>query len=129
MRELDPRKSYRCGPVGLEAQHRPAAALDRPVVLLDDIVQVLAVANQDVYPPPIFSTEPAQRPMALLVPVECDPARPPWRARCDRLAEKGHRRSDSPPELSRSRHPDGRVGRPRQSHDDHALGVPIRPGI
>lgn len=53
MRELDAQESHG-GPVGLEPQHGPAAALDRPMVLLDDDVQVLAVAHQDEYPPPIF---------------------------------------------------------------------------
>ena len=30
VRELDARQSHRCGPIGLQAQHRPAAALDSP---------------------------------------------------------------------------------------------------
>ena len=96
MREFDARQRHDGGPIGLEAEHGSAAALDRPLVLLDDLVQVLAVANQDVYPPPVFSTEPAQRPVTLLVPIQRDLARPPWRARCHHLAEKGRRRSDSP---------------------------------
>ncbi len=50
MRELDARQRHGGGPMRLEAQHGSAAAPDRPVVLLDDIVQVLAVADQDVYP-------------------------------------------------------------------------------
>ena len=42
MSELDARESHGCGPVGLEAEHGPAAAFDRPMALLNDIVQVLA---------------------------------------------------------------------------------------
>ena len=95
MGELDARESHRRGPIRPEAEHGTEPARDRPVALLDDIVQVLAVADQDVDPPPIFSTEPAQRPMALLVPIQPDLMRLPWRARCHRLAEKGHRGSDS----------------------------------
>ena len=38
MRELDAGQSHRRGPVVLEAEHRPAPALDRPVVLLDDVI-------------------------------------------------------------------------------------------
>jgi hypothetical protein len=31
----------------LEAEHRPRASLDRPMVLLDNIVQILVLANLD----------------------------------------------------------------------------------
>jgi hypothetical protein len=69
------------------------------VVLVDDIVQVLAVAHQDVYPTAIVSWKLAQCPMTLLVTIQRDLARPSGRAGRNRLAEQGHRRSDSAPGL------------------------------
>ena len=41
MHEFQPSQSDGCRPIGLEAQHGAASSLDRPMILLYDIVQVL----------------------------------------------------------------------------------------
>ena len=64
-------------PVGFEPKHRSAPALDRPVVLLDDVVQVAAHAYQDVFPAMLLATEPAQAQMTRFMAVERDLPRPP----------------------------------------------------
>jgi hypothetical protein len=46
MHEFQPSQSDGRRPIGLEAQHGAASALDRPMILLHDIVQVLALAYQ-----------------------------------------------------------------------------------
>ena len=40
MRQLDARERYRCVSERFEAQHRSAAAFDRAMILLNDVVQV-----------------------------------------------------------------------------------------
>jgi len=45
MRKLDARDCHRCGLHGLEPEHRHTSSLDRSVILLDDVVEVLAGSN------------------------------------------------------------------------------------
>jgi hypothetical protein len=42
MRKLDARDCHRCGLDGFEPEHRRTSSLDRPVILLDDVVKVRA---------------------------------------------------------------------------------------
>ena len=95
MHELEPSQSYSCRLIGLEAKHGPAPALDSPVILLDDIVQVMTLTHDDVFPPVVLSTQPAQRQMTRSVPIQRDLARPPGRGGRKRLAKESHCRSDS----------------------------------
>jgi len=55
---LDPGQSDRRRPMGLEAEHGPTPALDRAVILFDDVVEVRAPAHEDVLPAMILSTKP-----------------------------------------------------------------------
>jgi hypothetical protein len=45
MRQFQASQSYSGRLIGLEAKHGPAAALDSPVILLDDIVRVMEVSS------------------------------------------------------------------------------------
>ena len=91
-------------PIGLEAQHGAASALDRPMILLYDIVQVLAPAYQDVFPPMILSTKSAQTQMTGLVTIQRNLPRPSWCAERKRLAKKGHSRSNTASRLEQGVH-------------------------
>lgn len=62
MREINAHQCGSCGPIGLGAQHGPAPALERPVILLNGVDQVLAVAHQDVLPASVLATMPPQSP-------------------------------------------------------------------
>ena len=97
--EFQPSQSDGRRPIGLEAQHGAASSLDRPMILLYDIVQVLALAYQDVFPPMILSTKSAQTQMTGFVSIQRDFPRPSWRAERNRLAKKGHSRSNTAPRL------------------------------
>jgi len=57
IRELDSGERYGRRPKGIEAQHWGAAPLDREVLLLDDVVQISATANDDRSPSRIFSSK------------------------------------------------------------------------
>jgi hypothetical protein len=57
MHEFQPSQSDGRRPIGLEAQHGAAPALDSPVILLDDIVQVMALTHEDVFPSVVLSTQ------------------------------------------------------------------------
>src|SRR6202023_3812461 len=91
-------------PIGLETQHGAASALDRPMILLDDIVQVLALAYQDVFPPLILSTKSAQTQMTGFVSIQGNFPRPSWCAERKRLAKKGYRSCNSAPRLEQGVH-------------------------
>jgi len=47
-------------PVGLEAEHWLAPALDGPVILFDDVVQVATLSHPNVFPSVVLPTEPTQ---------------------------------------------------------------------
>jgi hypothetical protein len=46
---LDAGDDLDCRPEGLEPHHRPSSPLDGSVILLDDVVQVLALPKLDVH--------------------------------------------------------------------------------
>jgi hypothetical protein len=104
MHEFQPSQSDGCRPMGLEAQHGAASSLDRPMILLYDIVQVLALAYQDVFPPTILSTKSAQTQMTGFVAIQRNFPRPSWCAECKRLAKKGHSRCNTAPGLEQGVH-------------------------
>ena len=54
MREFHARERNGCGAKGLEGKHRRAAALDRSMVLLDDVVEITATAYDHGLPPGIL---------------------------------------------------------------------------
>src|SRR5690348_2197205 len=87
----------RC-PIGFESQRRPAPALDRPMILFDDVVEVRARTHEDVFPTMILATEPAQAQVTGLMAIQGDLARPSRRAGRDRLAEECRCGSNSTPE-------------------------------
>ena len=91
-------------PIGLETQHGAATPLDRPMILLYDIVQVLAPAYQDVFPPMILSTKSAQTQMTGFVSIQCNFPRPSWCAERKRLAKKRRGRCDAAPRLEQGVH-------------------------
>ena len=76
MHELQARQGHGRRPVGLEPEHGLASALDSPVVLLDDVVQVTAPTHQDIFPPIVLATEPAQTRMTRPMPIQSYLARP-----------------------------------------------------
>ena len=47
MHDLEATQNYACATKILEAGHRPGATLDGKLVLLDDVVQELLLANPD----------------------------------------------------------------------------------
>jgi hypothetical protein len=77
----------------LESQHRPQARLDVPVILLDDVVEILEIlARSDPDAPDgpqlsVLSTKLANAPIGSLVSVKRDRARPPSLCR-EGFAEK-----------------------------------------
>jgi hypothetical protein len=48
MRQLDARERYRYISERFEAQHRSAAAFDRAMILLNDVVQVGAAPDENI---------------------------------------------------------------------------------
>ncbi len=77
MRQLDAGERYRRVAERLEAQHLSAAAFDRAMILLNDVVQVAAVPDENILPPRILPAQKPQRLMTWRVPVKRDLARPP----------------------------------------------------
>jgi hypothetical protein len=59
MCQLDASERYRCGGERFEAQHGSAAAFDRAMVLLNDVVQVRTAPDENILPSVIL---PAQEP-------------------------------------------------------------------
>ena len=64
-------------PEGLEAYHRGAPAFDRPMILLNEIVEVLATPYLNVFPLRILPPQKPKGQVALLKAIERYPARPP----------------------------------------------------
>src|SRR5688572_19519647 len=89
MRQLDASERYRCIAERFEAQHGSAAAFDRAMILLNDVVQVGTLPDQNVLPPRILTAQKPQRLMTRRVPVERNLARPPRQAGRQCLAEEG----------------------------------------
>lgn len=90
MSELKSSQSDRRCPMRFEAQHGPAPALDRPMILFDDVVEVRARTHEDVFPTMILSTKPAQAQVTGLMAIQGDLARPSRRAGLDRLTKERH---------------------------------------
>ena len=76
VRQLNPGERDLRGLEGLESQHRGAAAFDGSMVLLDDIVQIPAVAHSDILPSRVLLTQQSHGQVARRVPIQIDGARP-----------------------------------------------------
>jgi hypothetical protein len=63
MCELDARQRDGGRAERLEGEHRCATALDRSVVLLDNVVEISAATNQDSLPPGILLPQQPQHPV------------------------------------------------------------------
>jgi hypothetical protein len=72
----------------LEASHRGAAPLDRAVVLLDDVVEILVRANFDVSPTRMFAPQQPQRSPTRHVAIQCHLPRNARKSRRERFAEE-----------------------------------------
>ena len=69
-------------PEGLKASyHRGAAAFNRSMILLNDIVEVLVTSHLNIVPLRILPTQKPKGQMALQVAIERDLARPPRHTR------------------------------------------------
>ena len=79
----------------LESSHRRAASLDHPMILLDDVVQVLAASDLDVCPAPMLPAQQPQRSMARYVSIERDLARHAGRLGGKSFAEERLSRCDA----------------------------------
>lgn len=77
MGELDAGQCSGRAPERLEASHSGAAAFDRSMILLDQIVEVLTTSHVNVLPPRILPPQIPKGQVALHVAVERDLARPP----------------------------------------------------
>src|SRR6185437_9460360 len=88
MGQLKACQSDRRCPIRFEPHHRAASALDRAVILFDDVIEVRARAHEDVFPTMILATEPAQAQVTGLMAIERDLAGPSRRAGRNRPAEE-----------------------------------------
>jgi hypothetical protein len=66
-----------CTPERLEACHRGTPAFDRPVILLNEIVEVLATPHLNVLPLRILPPQKSKRQVTLLEAIERYLVRPP----------------------------------------------------
>src|ERR1700730_1943754 len=89
MREFHARERNDRGAKGLERKHRRAAALDRSMVLLDDVVEITATAYDHGLPAGILLPQQAQRPVTCRIAVEIHLTGPPWLMGLKGLAEEG----------------------------------------
>jgi hypothetical protein len=94
MRKLDANDCHRCGLDGLEPEHRCTSSLDRSVILLDDVVEVLAGSN--MHAPPRRMLSPKQQ--FLIIGVLGPHSK---RARAERVP--AHRLRQAPHRLRRRR--------------------------
>ena len=78
MRELLARELSGGSAKGLHGQHWRTTSLDRAMVLLDNVVEILATADLNGLPVGILLTQHAQRPVTCCVAVEIQLSRPPW---------------------------------------------------
>jgi hypothetical protein len=62
---------------GLETSHRSASAFDRPMILLNEIVEVLVTPHLHEFPLWILTPQKPKGRVALLKAIECYLARPP----------------------------------------------------
>jgi hypothetical protein len=94
MRQLDSRKRDRSILERLEAHHRCTPSLDRPMVLLDDVVEVLAGSHFHVAPDWMLTPQSPQRALTRHVTVKGNVARTA-RMRSECLAEERLCRGDA----------------------------------
>ena len=80
---------------GLEPEHRPAPSLDRSVILLDDVVEILARSNMHAPPCGMLSAKQPESTMARPVAIEGHLLRRTVRMRGEGLPEEGLRGSDA----------------------------------
>ena len=79
----------------LEAFHRSASPLDRSMVLLNDVVQVLGTPNSDSAPSRVLALQESQRPVARYMAIECDLARSSIRMQGERPPKERLRSGDA----------------------------------
>ena len=88
MRMLDTRQRDGGGSKRLKARHGSAAAFDRAMVLLDDVVEIATTPHDDGLPPRVFLAQQAQRSVARGIAIEIYFARPPWQMRGHGLSKE-----------------------------------------
>lgn len=88
MRKLDTRQRDGRGSKRLKARHGSAAAFDRAMVLLDDVVEIAATPDDDASPPCIFLAQQTQRSVARDIAIEVYFARPSWQVRGHGLSKE-----------------------------------------
>ena len=88
MHQLNASERYRRIAKRFEAQHGSAAAFDRTMILLNDVVQVEVAPDENILPPRILPAQKPQRLMTRRVPVERNLARPTREAGGQCPAEK-----------------------------------------
>ena len=76
MGELNTRESHGRGVERLEREHRRTSPLDRPMVLLDDVVEVAAVTNRYTAPAIVFLPKQSQGAVTGRIAIQVDGARP-----------------------------------------------------
>jgi len=76
MGQLDAGQRNRCTPERLESSHRGASALDRSMILLNEIVEVLATPHLYELPLRVLPPQKPKGYVALLKAIERDLARP-----------------------------------------------------
>ena len=79
----------------LEARHRGAASLDRPMILLDEVVQILVRPYHHVAPAWMFASQQPQRATTGNLTIERHFARHAWQGGRERLAKERLRSRDS----------------------------------
>src|ERR1022692_2003269 len=72
----------------LEASHRRTASLDRPMILLNQVVEIFIRPHFDVPPARVFTSQQPQRATTRHVSVECHFARDARKGRGERLAKE-----------------------------------------
>jgi hypothetical protein len=77
MGKLDAGQGNGRTPEGLEASHGGASAFDRPMILLNEIIQVLTTPHLNVLPLRVLPPQKPKGYVALLKAIERDLARPP----------------------------------------------------
>jgi hypothetical protein len=88
MGKLDAGQRNRCTPERLETSHRGASAFDRPVILLNEVIEVLATPHLNILPLRILTPQKPKGQVALLQTIERYLARPPRQTPRQRFAEE-----------------------------------------
>src|ERR1700728_3587638 len=88
MGEFDAGQGNGRTPERLEASHRGASAFDRPMILLNEIVEVLVTPNLHEFPLPILPPQKPKGVVTLFKAIESYLARPPWQTLRKSFAEE-----------------------------------------